>query len=95
MDLTMPLLPKPTTDIWNSRFKLAEEFQQVWRKEALEVTELYELAWKIDGVPSGVPITMPSTARAIIDEATDHSDFHPDWIKLHILQAAKPYHRLV
>ena len=46
--------------------------------------DLYELRWLIEGVPLGSPITVPSTARAVVDEATDHSDFDPTWLKLRI-----------
>ncbi len=78
----MKHLDKPDTETWRRRKATVERFQKTWRDRALEAEELYELRWAMDGIPDGIPITMPSTARAIIDEATDHSDFDPRWQRI-------------
>lgn len=72
-------LEKPTAENWRKRKQAVERYQQEWRNRALEHEDLYELRWTMDGIPDNIPITMPSTARAIVDEATDHSDFDPRW----------------
>lgn len=80
----MPELGKPTLPLWVTRYGIACEQQKVWRQNAGDLEAFYEQTWRIDGIPSGIQATMPSTARAIIDEATDHSDFNPDWLKIHL-----------
>lgn len=76
-------LGKPDSALWVQRFNSIEAYQQAWRSEAKALLDLYELTWDMDGIPDGVPITIPSTARAVIDEATDHSDFDPHWLIVH------------
>ena len=73
----------PDVADWQRRMRVVEGYQQAWRSEAARAEELYELRWSMDGIPDNIPITMPSTARAIVDEATDHSDFDPRWIRVH------------
>ena len=80
--LVAKILPKPTVDTWHKRFRAAEKQQQKWRSEAEICEALYEQEWTVDGVPDNVPMTVPSTARAIVDEATDHSDFDPNWLTI-------------
>lgn len=70
-------------EIWAARKLRVESYQSAWRGQASLAEELYELRWQMDGIPDNIPITMPSTARAIVDEATDHSDFDPRWVKVH------------
>lgn len=79
----MASLPRPDLDTWTQRMRTARQHQQVWRDIARASEELYELQWHMDGIPDDVPITLPSTARAVVDEATDHSDFDPRWIRIH------------
>lgn len=76
-------LDTPTINDWRKRFNQAQSFQRAWRSEADAAGELYELRWKVTGVPENVRVTMPSTARAVIDEATDHSDFDPHYVYVH------------
>jgi len=77
-------LPNPPTyNDWVQRKALVEAYQKEWRGEAIMAEDLYELRWRMDGIPDGINITMPSTARAIIDEATDHNDFDPSWLRIH------------
>lgn len=71
------------SSVWQARRFRVENYQSTWRGEAALAEELYELRWKMDGIPDNIPVTMPSTARAIVDEATDHSDFDPRWIRVH------------
>lgn len=78
----MAFLDKPDIERWVSRFRAVEEYQRVWRAEARTNELLYEQKWKMTGIPDNIPITIPSTARAIIDEATDHTDFDPMWIRI-------------
>lgn len=78
------MLEAPTVSRWVARFKTADEFQKKWRVEARIAEELYELSWLPDFLPTNIPITIPSTARAVVDEATDHSDFNPHWIRMHL-----------
>ena len=80
----MPELDKPTSSLWQSRFAIASDQQRTWRMEAADLESFYEQTWTVDGVPNNINITIPSTARAIIDEATDHSDFNPDSLKIHL-----------
>lgn len=68
---------------WEKRIRFLETYQQAWRSQAELDEQLYELRWAMDGIPDNIPITMPSTARAVVDEATDHSDFDPRWMKVH------------
>jgi hypothetical protein len=77
-------LPEPDVNIWVSRYKVVADQQRSWRTLCAHIEQLYEGTWQIEGIPSGIEITIPSTARAIIDEATDHSDFNPDWLKIHL-----------
>ena len=70
-------------EVWSARKLRVESYQDAWRGQAALSEELYELRWQMDGIPDNIPITMPSTARAIVDEATDHSDFDPRWVKVH------------
>jgi len=70
-------------DEWTQRKLFLDEYQRVWRAEAQTVEDLYEVRWQMDGIPDNIPVTLPSTARAVIDEATDHSDFDPRWVKVH------------
>lgn len=79
----MKPLPKPDMATWVSRHEVIDDYQRAWRAEAREHEQLYDLSWHVDGIPQNVPVTMPSTARAIIDEATDHSDFNPSYVKVH------------
>lgn len=72
----------PTTELWATRYRIISEQQREWRMKCAEFESLYEQTWVVDGVPTNIQITMPSTARAIVDEATDHSDFIPDWLKI-------------
>ena len=74
----------PDVNLWVSRFKAVAAHQRKWRDDAFTYESLYEQTWHVEGIPANVQVTMPSTARAIVDEATDHSDFIPDWIKIHI-----------
>lgn len=74
------VLARPSVEDWRTRYRAVERIQAIWRSDVALSEELYELEWSIDGVPENVPVTMPSTARAIIDEATDHSDFDPQWL---------------
>lgn len=69
---------------WGVRKRRVETFQQQWRAEAALNEDMYELRWEIKGLPTNVEITMPSTARAIVDEATDHNDFDPRWLKFQV-----------
>lgn len=77
------ILGKPNAAIWAQRYRAVEQYQRAWRQEAQAAIRLYELTWEMTGVPDNVPITIPSTARAIIEEATDHSDFDPHWLNVH------------
>ncbi len=76
-------LGRPDVDTWVRRFQQAATFQRRWRADAQVMEELYELTWKMEGIPDNIPITMPSTARAVVDEATDHSDFDPHFLQIH------------
>ncbi len=76
------VLAEPTPETWRTRFRSASEFQSAWRTITTELIELYELRWQVDGVPEDIPITRPSTPAAVIDEATDNSDFNPQWLSL-------------
>lgn len=80
----MPDLGKPDVNLWITRYSIAAEQQRQWRAEAADLEAFYEQTWVVDGLPSNIQVTMPSTARAIVDEATDHSDFNPDWLKIHL-----------
>lgn len=77
------MVDAPNAELWRRRKLMAERYQSAWRADALIAEELYELRWQMDGMPDNIPLTMPSTGRAIIDEATDHSDFDPRWIRVH------------
>lgn len=77
-------LGRPDLNLWITRYQIAEEHQRKWRSECHENEQFYELSFILDGIPSGINVTIPSTARALIDEATDHSDFSPEWLKIHL-----------
>ena len=76
-------LTAPGKEDWIRRSAMVESYQRAWLSEALKAEDLYELRWTMDGIPDNVPLTIPSTARAIVDEATDHSDFDPRWLRVH------------
>lgn len=76
-------LGRPDVDTWVRRFHQAETFQRQWRTNSMVMEQLYELSWRMEGIPDNIQVTMPSTARAIIDEATDHSDFDPHYLSIH------------
>lgn len=72
----------PDVETWTKRYQRVSDHQKKWRTEAKTFNDLYNLTWILEGVPDNVPITVPSTAAAIIDEATDHTDFEPEWISV-------------
>lgn len=74
----------PSVALWTTRFRIVNEQQRNWRVNAAELESFYEQTWKLEGVPSNIEITIPSTARAVVDEATDHSDFNPEWLKIRL-----------
>lgn len=76
-------LGRPSAEDWYNRYKVVEKYQRAWRAECSVLEQMYELRWRLTGVPANVPVTIPSTARAIIDEATDHSDFDPHYLRIH------------
>lgn len=75
-------LSRPDENTWMTRYSIAAEQQRQWRTDVAELEAFYEQTWLVDGLPTNITVTIPSTARAIIDEATDHSDFYPDWLKI-------------
>ena len=77
-------LGRPDPETWRRRYMQADQFQHAWRAEAVVEESLYEQTWEVDNIPEDIPITIPSTARAIIDEATDHSDFDPSYLTVHL-----------
>lgn len=80
----MARLAKPQLSLWTTRFSVAAEAQREWRVRQNEIEAFYEQNWIVDGIPSGIDVTIPSTARAIVDESVDHSDFNPDWLKINL-----------
>jgi hypothetical protein len=78
------MLGKPDLSLWVTRYQIAAEQQKIWREDCATWESFYEQTWVIDGLPENVKATIPSTARAIVDEATDHSDFNPDWLKINL-----------
>ena len=72
----------PDYNVWSQRKTMVEAYQAAWRGDVTLDEDMYELRWKMDGIPDNVPITLPSTARAVIDEATDHNDFDPSWLRV-------------
>ena len=64
----------PTTALWAARYRIIADQQRTWRTNCAEFESLYEQTWRVEGIPTNIQVTIPSTARAIVDESTDHSD---------------------